>query len=337
MTGLNVGIVGYGAYVPAQFLEVTEIDPKARELGLSKKAVAQWDEDSVTMAVEAGQIALNTAGIKPGEVGAVYVGSESPPYAVNPSSTIVADVLGIATNYRAADLQFACKAATAGVSMAMAEIVSGQTNYGLIIGTDKAQAKPGEVLEWSAGAAAGALVVGREGVMAEIEGMVSYSTDTPDFWRRSGERYPQHAGRFTGEPGYLRHVVTSSQLMMDKLGLKPNDFNQIAFHMPNGKFPIIAATRLGFVEAQWKKSLTVTEVGNPYSASALLGLVAVLDQAQPGEKILVTAYGSGAGADSMVLNITKKMERNRWGGLNRMLEVRRKIGLKEYQQMRERE
>jgi len=116
-------------------------------LGLEKKALAAWDEDSVTMAVEAGQTALKVAKIKAGELGAVYVGSESPPYAVNPMSTIVADVLGVGNHYRAVDLQFACKAATAGLQMAMGEVAGKHHDYALVIGTDKAQAKRGDVLE----------------------------------------------------------------------------------------------------------------------------------------------------------------------------------------------
>jgi len=327
---MNVGIVGYGAYIPFHYLAVEELEPKALKLGLIKKSIPGWDEDSVTMAVAAGNIALEVAQVKSTQVGAVYVGSESPPYAVNPSSTIVADTLNIHENYKAVDLQFACKAATAAVQMAMAQVDNGQLSYSLVIGSDASQARPGDVLEWSAGAAAAAVVLGKEGVIARMLGMMSYTSDTPDFWRREGQKYPEHAGRFTGEPGYFKHVTKATTGLLEKLTIKPEDITYAVFHMPNGKFPLMAAQQLGFKPHQVEPFLTVKEVGNPYSASALLGLIAVLERLKPGERVLMTAYGSGAGADAMVFEATEMIVKKRWGGLKQLIEKRRKMTLTDY-------
>jgi hydroxymethylglutaryl-CoA synthase len=268
----------------------------------------------------------------------VYVGSESPPYAVNPMSTIVADVLGVANKesglgeYRAVDLQFACKAATAGLQMAMGEVQGGHHDYALVIGSDKAQAKPGDVLEWSAGAAAAALLVGRERVIAEVKGMVSVTSDTPDFWRRAYEQHPQHGGRFSGEPAYFNHVLSASELIMKRLALKPGDITYAVFHMPNGRFPLEVARKLGFEAEQVEPFFTVKEVGNPYSASALMGLVAVLEKLKAGETVLVTAYGSGAGADAMILEGTDELKNYRWGGLDDLFKKRQQVGLLAYRE-----
>ncbi len=333
---MRVGIVGYGAYAPRHYLPAAEIGGQAvSSLGLKKKSLARWDEDSVTMAVEAGRVALGVAGASASELGAVYVGSESPPYAVNPMSTIVADVLGAGKEtsrgeYRAVDLQFACKAATAGLQMAMGEVAGKHHNLALVIGSDKAQAKQGDVLEWSAGAAAAALVVGRERVLAEVIGSVSVTSDTPDFWRRAGEAHPSHAGRFTGQPAYFDHVLEASKKMMERSKLRASDFKYAVFHMPNGRFPVEMASKLGFKREQYEPFLTVKEVGNPYSASALLGLVAVLEKLKAGEKVLVTAYGSGAGADSMVVIGTKELEKRRWGGLEKLLKQRIGVNKEQY-------
>jgi hydroxymethylglutaryl-CoA synthase len=334
----TVGIVGYGAYMPHYYIDPAEINVGARSLGLTKKALAVWDEDSVTMAVEAGNTALEVAGVEAHELGAVYVGSESPPYAVNPMSTIVADVLGVANKesglgeYRAVDLQFACKAATAGLQMAMGEVQGGHHDYALVIGSDKAQAKPGDVLEWSAGAAAAALLVGRERVIAEVKGMVSVTSDTPDFWRRAYEQHPQHGGRFSGEPAYFNHVLSASELIMKRLALKPGDITYAVFHMPNGRFPLEVARKLGFEAEQVEPFFTVKEVGNPYSASALMGLVAVLEKLKAGETVLVTAYGSGAGADAMILEGTDELKNYRWGGLDDLFKKRQQVGLLAYRE-----
>jgi hydroxymethylglutaryl-CoA synthase len=342
----SVGIVGYGAYIPRFYMDPAELNSGAQGLGLEKKALALWDEDSVTMAVEAGREALRTAAIEAGDLGAVYVGSESPPYAVNPMSTIVADVLGVGNpsasfdgakdkrsgqaEYRAVDLQFACKAATAGLQMAMGEVASGHHHYGLVIGSDKAQAKPGDVLESSAGAAAAALVVGRGKILARVLGTLSVTSDTPDFWRRGGQQYPQHGGRFTGEPAYFAHVVTAGKKLLQQMEFGATDLTYAVFHMPNGRFPLEAGKRLGFTASQIEPFMTIREVGNPYSASALLGMVALLEVLQPWERALIVAYGSGAGADAILLEGTEELKQRRWGGLKHLFNGRSSVGLVKY-------
>lgn len=327
---MSVGIVGYGMYVPETVIPVEFVDPRATHLGLVRKSVASWDEDSVTMAVEAGRTALHQARVSPWQVGAVYVGSESPPYAVNPSSTIIADVLGLGNEYGAVDLQFACKAASAGLLMASAQVEQRHMDYSLVVGSDTSQARQGDVLEWSAGAAAAAVVIGRNNVVAEMLTMASVSSDTPDFWRRSEERYPSHGGRFTGEEGYFSHVMAASSKAMKNLSLRPDDFDHVVFHMPNGLFPEKAARRLGFSPTQLAAGMSVVEVGNPYAAATLLGLTCVLDISKPGDLVLMTSYGSGAGADSIVWRVTKKVSRLARGRWRRLLASRKYISREEY-------
>ena len=136
------GIIGYGVYLPIYRIKTEEIasvwkkDPAEVIAGLriSEKSVRGFDEDAVTMGVEAGKRALLMAGISEKEVGCVYVGSESHPYAVNPTSTSVAEFLGIGNDYMAADLEFACKAATAGMQIVLGLLDSKNLAYGLVIG-----------------------------------------------------------------------------------------------------------------------------------------------------------------------------------------------------------
>lgn len=307
------GIVGYGAYIPRFRIRASEIARVwgavgfADSLGVHEKAVADADEDAITMAVEAGRAALRRAGIDPGLVGALFVGSESHPYAVKPSGTVVADALGLSKSIFLADYEFACKAGTAALQNAYSLVKAGETAFGMAIGSDTAQGMPGDALEYTAASGAAAFIVGRE-PFAVIEGMHSVATDTSDFWRREGARYPRHAHRFTGEPAYFAHVATAAQGLMDKLGLRPADIDLVVFHMPNAKFPVRLYKRFGFEPEKWLPGLVVAQIGNTYSASSPLGLCALFDVARPGQRILLVSYGSGAGADALSFVVNDRIE-----------------------------
>lgn len=309
------GIISYGVHVPRYRIKLTEIADTWQKDGLeivsalkvAEKSVPNIDEDAVTLGVEAAFRALTTGGLDASQMQSVFVGSESHPYAVNPTSSIIAEILGVGNDYFAADLEFACKAATAGFGVTVGLVDGKKIDYGLVIGSDTAQGKPADALEFTAASAASAYIVGRKNPIAEVLAMSSFTSDTPDFWRRDGSRYPSHGGRFTGEPAYFHHVMSEANKLLAQTKLKPSDFTYCVFHMPNGKFPTAVAKKLGFTPEQIKPSLTVEKIGNPYSAAALFGLSAVLDIAKPGEKIFFVSYGSGAGSDGFVFETTKEL------------------------------
>lgn len=318
---MNVGILGYGTYIPRFRIAVADIasvwgkqgSEVERSLGILEKSVAGLDEDAVTLAFEAGQEALRHANIPSDSLSSCFVGSESHPYAVNPTATIVAEFLGVGNAYLAADLEFACKAATAGLLATCGLIASGMESAGLVIGSDTAQAKPHDILEYTAAAAAAAFVLGNDAneTFATIRDFTSFSSDTPDFWRRDGVRFPTHTARFTGEPAYFTHVLGAARHLLAKAKRAPSDFTYCVFHSPNGKFPREAARRIGFSKEQLAPSLIVDSIGNPYSASSLLGLAAVLDTAKPGDSIFVVSYGSGAGSDAFIVDVRPGIEKKR--------------------------
>lgn len=309
------GIKSYATYIPKYRIKVEDIARVWRKeaenvkesLLVQEKAVASVDEDAVTLAVEAAQAAFNASqsSLTRSNIDIVFVGSETHPYAVNPTSTVVGEMLGLSNAYLAVDLEFACKAATAGMQASIGLIESGRYNKALIVGSDCAQSKPHDPLEYTASSAAAAFVLGKgRNVVAEVRQIASFSSDTPDFWRRDGIQYPSHGGRFTGKPAYFRHVIGAAELLLEKTGRKPSDFTYCVFHMPNGKFPRRVAKQLDFTQKQLEPSLIVEKIGNPYSASSLIGLAAVLDIAKPSESIFMVSYGSGAGADGFVFEVT---------------------------------
>lgn len=305
-----VGIVGYGSYVPRYRLparEVARIWVGGRRTGLpiKEKAVPGLDEDVITMSIEAVRNAIARAGVDPAEIRAVWIGSESHPYAVKPTSTIVAEAIGAAPGVQAADMEFACKAGTEAIVMAMGLVGSGMARYAVAGGLDTAQGRPGDALEYTAAAGGAAFVIGPAAEsLAVINASYSYVTDTPDFWRREYQRYPEHGNRFTGEPAYFKHVISAGRTMLAELGTKPGDYQWAVFHQPNVKFPQRAASLLGFTEEQIKPGLLSPVIGNTYAGAAIIGLTSILDIASPGDRILMVSFGSGAGSDAFDLTVT---------------------------------
>jgi hydroxymethylglutaryl-CoA synthase len=312
----DVGIAGYGAYVPRYRLPGSEVDRiwTDGQAGspVKEKAVPGPDEDTATMSIEAARNALARAGVDPAAIRAVWVGSESPPYAVKPTSTIVAEAIGAVPATQAADWEFACKAGTEAFQAAIGLVGSGMADYALVIGMDTAQGRPGDALEYTAGAGGAAYILGpAEEGLAVIEGSFSYVTDTPDFFRRPYQHYPQHGHRFTGDPAYFKHVLAAARQLMESLGTVPADYAAAVFHQPNPKFPEQAAKSLGFKPEQTRTGLLCPVVGNTYAGSALLGLTAILDEARPGDRLLLVSYGSGAGSDAISLRVTDRIEERR--------------------------
>jgi hydroxymethylglutaryl-CoA synthase len=307
-----VGIVTYGVYIPRYRIRVDEIarvwgansDEITGGLGVIEKSVPDLDEDTATIAVEAARSAMARCRVDPGDIGAVYVGSESHPYAVKPTACTVGEAIRATPEMTAADYEFACKAGTAAIQTCMGLVKSGMIKYGMAIGSDVAQGAPGDALEYTAAAGGAAFLIGNENPIAEIHHTCSFTTDTPDFWRREGQNYPRHGGRFTGDPGYFRHVQGAARMLLEKMGTKAQDYDYCVFHQPNAKFPRRVAQILGFSAEQVKPGLVVPRLGNTYSGSSIIGLAATLDQAKPGDRIFVASFGSGAGSDAFDMEVT---------------------------------
>jgi hydroxymethylglutaryl-CoA synthase len=316
---MDIGIVSYGAYVPRYRISPKEIgriwgvDGEAMGKGLFilRKSVPSPDEDVITISTEAARNMMSRTDVDPKDIGALYVGSESHPYAVKPTATVVAEAIEATPDLTAADLEFACKAGTAGMQACMGLVGSKMIRYGVAIGADTSQGAPGDALEYSASAGGAAYLFGSENVIARINRTLSFTTDTTDFWRREGQPYPSHGGRFTGEPAYFKHIGSAAGKMLEVMNTKPSDYTYAVFHQPNGKFPTRIAKDLGFTDEQIKQGLLTPHIGNTYSGAVPLGLASVLDVAKPGDRIFVVAYGSGAGSDAFDITVTDKIAKYR--------------------------
>jgi hydroxymethylglutaryl-CoA synthase len=314
-----VGIAGYGAYVPRFRVSTADISAAWRARGAVAPAVAEKsvpgpDEDVITMSIEAARLALDRARADQAAIGAIWVGTESKPYAVKPSATVVAEALGITPHLVAADMEFACKAGSEAMQAAVAFVGSGMVERALAIGMDTAQSKPGDALEYTAGCGGAAyLFAPADDALAVVEASVSHVTDTPDFFRREGAAYPEHGGRFTGEPSYFKHTLAASRRLLAEIGAAPADFAHAVFHQPVPKFVERVAEELGFTREQIRLGLVARRMGNAYAGSSLLGLAAILDVAEPGDRVFFCSYGSGAGSDAFAFRVTEQIRERRGG------------------------
>lgn len=319
----DVGIIGYGTYIPKYRIKAKEIARVWKEgtvieenssfLPIKEKTVPNQDEDAVTISIEAARRAIQRAEIGPEKLRAIFMGSESNPYAVKTAGATIAKAIGASSDLLAATYEFACKAGTEAMQTTMGLIGSNMIDYGLAVGADTAQGRPDDALEYTAASGGTAIILGPNNgeALAHIEASYSYAKDTPDFWRREGEKYPRHYERFTGDPAYFNLVINAGKTLMKEAGYEASDFDFAVFHQPNYKFPRKAAEKLGFSGKQIKPGLLCNKIGNLYAASTLTGIAGTLDVATPEDKILVVSYGSGSGSDAFILNVEEEIEKKR--------------------------
>ncbi|MEK7310214.1 MAG: hydroxymethylglutaryl-CoA synthase [Planctomycetota bacterium] len=322
---MQTGIVSYGTYIPKHRIDVQDIYKVWRNvtpeifdrMSLRERAVLMPDEDSITLAVAAAQIALDRSGLKREQIGAVLFGSGTNPYATKPAATVVQDALGLRKDIIAYDIQFAGKSGTSAMITASAFVASGMADYVLAIGTDTLNRHfpPGTQMEYAASAGAFACIIGKDKLIAKLEGSVSYSSDLADYFRTEGERYIQLGGGWIGYVsswGLLEHLAPAGERLFAKLNLDPKkDFNYVAIHQGNGIQPMMGAGKLGLDMFIVMPYVLTSYIGDCGSASSLIPLAHILDNANPDERILNLSYGWGSGSDALSFVTTKDIEARR--------------------------
>lgn len=323
-----IGIVGYGAWIPFLRIKVEDINqvwgncPLHRVKNVQKlteRAVLQPNEDTVTLAVGATRRAIEHAnnGDK-AKIKAVFLGTCTNPYDTRASVTLIEEALDLNKSSFSADIQFGGKSGTTAMQIGYALIKAGMVEQAVGIGSDTINRHtcPGRLYEYAASAGAVALVLGKDDVIVEIKGTSSYASDLSDFFRLEGERYINDIGSGgkiypAFEAGMVDHIVGASNSLLQEMNTKPSDYDYVVFQQPYGAIPYILGERLGFTNEQIEPGVVSNEIGDCGSASSLLGLANVLDKAKAGQKIFLTSYGFGAGADAFSLETTPLIEKKR--------------------------
>jgi len=319
------GIVSYGAYLPLHRLSRKEISACWEVPPMpGEKAVANLDEDSLTMAVAAGQDCLKS--VDESSVGGLYFATTTSPYREKLAATTAASALDLPREVRSADFTDSLKSGTTALLAALDAADSGSLNSVLVTASDCRMGAATGQFEQLFGDGAAAVLVGNNGVAATVDGSYSYTHEFFDVWRSTDDDYVRSwEERFVLNKGYSTVVEEACKGLAKKMGLQPGDFSKLVLYGPDPRSHATMAGRLGFDLKTRVQDPLFANVGNTGAASALLQLVGALQEAKPGDRILLVGYGDGA--DAVALTVTEENEKVKEGrrGLNGNLESKREL------------
>jgi 3-hydroxy-3-methylglutaryl CoA synthase/uncharacterized OB-fold protein len=294
------GIVSYGSYVPYRRLKrsaITQVLGVAAVKG--ERAVASFDEDSVSMAVEALRDALRSA--PGGEIQALLFATSTPPYAEKLNAAIIAAAAQLPAEIRAADLTGSVRAGISALMQA-ADAVNGGAARASVAMADCRLAAPEARAEQTNGDGAAAFVIGAHDVIAEIEATASVTREFLDTWRAPGERFAHSwEERFALTQAYTPALSGAIRNLLAKSKVAPSDIACIVIDAPNARAIDDTVRGLKLDPARVADPFAAT-IGQTGAAHAGLMLAGVLPAAKPGDRILVAAAGDGA--DAMLLRVT---------------------------------
>lgn len=304
------GITSFGAYIPYYRLSHKTIAGAwGGRAGEGERAVANVDEDSLTLAIEAVRDLL--AGRDGRDVDGLMFASTTSPYVEKQASALVATVTDLRHDVRTADYTNSLRSATTAIRAALDSVQAGSTANIIIAAADTRLAAPKSANERSFGDAASAIEVGRDCVIARLVAAHSTIDEITDVWRRNDDQFV--AGweeRFAVTQGYNRVVRQTVAELMERTAIGPSEISKAIFYAPDASSIAAVAKGLGFKAEQVPDHMFAT-VGNTGTAMPLLVLSSVLEQARPGEKLLVVGYGSGA--DALLFEVTEEIANARPG------------------------
>ena len=319
-----VGITGYGVHIPRYRLTGPVVGAAwGGPGGKTERAVANHDEDAVTMAWAALDSCL--AGKSRSEVGGIYLASTTLPYLEMGNSALVASALDLAREIHSADFSGSVRAGASAFLSAINGVKAGAAKSVLVAASDLRQAEPGSPAELEVGDAAGGLMVGSDSVIAEIKESFSLTREMVDVWRREGEIYPhEEDARFIRENAILPLLKEAAEKLLKKAGLTKDKINKVVYTAPDARTSQTFQKSLGFPDTSYPAVELYQKIGNVGAALPVLLLIQALETAQPGDRILWLVYGGGC--DAFLLEATDQIGSfpNR-GILSRALESRRAI------------
>ncbi len=317
------GITSYGAYIPYYRLPRSVISKAwGQPGGRGEIAVANFDEDPISMSVAAGMDCLKET--DPKTVDALFLATTSAPYKERQNSTIAATALDLRRDVRNADFTNCLRAGVTAILSALDAVNAGSAKSVMVTAADIRLGAPSGANEQNFGNGAAAFLLGGERVAAEIEGSYTLSDDFIDTWRAHDDTFVRSwEDRFGRDEGYMKIPVEAAAGVMKKCNLTPKDFAKACFYGANARAHADLGRKMGFKPEQIQDPLLDT-VGNAGAALPLMILVAALEEAKAGDKILLVSWGNGC--DAIVLRVTEEIEKIRdRRGIKRHLEIKRTL------------
>ncbi|MFA5055838.1 MAG: hydroxymethylglutaryl-CoA synthase [Dehalococcoidia bacterium] len=300
-----IGIVSYGAYVPIYRLKRDEIGRAwSRGSGGGERSVANYDEDSATMAVEAVIDCLK--GFERETVDGLYFASTTPPYKEKQTASLVAQACDLRRHMFAADFSDSVRSGTMALRAAHDAVKSGSAKHVVVAAADMRSAQPQSGNEQEFGDGSAALLIGRENVICEIEEIFTHTDDIVDTWRNENDIFVRGwEDRFVLTEGYTRNIIEAVKGLMKKCSLKPADISKVVLYAPDARRAAEIAKPLGFDAKTQMQDAMFKQMGNTGAAFAMMILVAALEGAKPGDRIIMANYGDGA--DAILLKVTDEI------------------------------
>lgn len=324
-----VGITSYGGYIPWYRINRmtiygaigTWLNPASLLPG--EKAVSNWDEDSVSMSVNAAVDCLT--GIEREKVDGLYFATTTSPFTERQAGGIIATALDLRSDIRTADFTGSISGATTALLSACDSVTAGSAKSIVLCSADCRIAKAGGPLEEQYGDGAVALLLGDEGVIASLDGSYSLSYDFMDHYRVTLDKFNrQWEDRWIRDEGYGKFIGEAISGLMKKYSMSPKDFTKVVYPCLYARAHGAIAKQLGF-EAEQVQEHMFTAIGNTGTPYPLMMLVAALEEARAGDKILVASYGNGS--DALIFTVTKEIEKVRdRKGIKQSLEFKHDIG-----------
>jgi len=301
------GIMSYGAYIPLHRLSRAEMARAwASAEAPGEKAVANYDEDSLTMAVAAARDCLT--GIDANSIEGLYFASTTSPYKEKQSAATIATVLGLNREALTMDFSGSLRAGTNAVRAAMDAVDSGSARSVLVCAADVRPGYPMGSNEMSFGDGAAALLISNTGVIAGIEGSHTVHNELQDVWRSDSDHFVRTGeDRFIMEEGFTEVTRQAVTAALNKFKLAPGDFSRAAFYAPNARQLAAIARNLGFDAKTQIHDNLHPAVGNTGTAMALMYLVSALEEAKGGDRLLLAGYSNGC--DVFSLKVTDAIEK----------------------------
>jgi len=307
----QVGIVGFGAYIPIHRMQKKVIGQMWGSIGgRGEKAVANWDEDSLTMGVEACIDSLRN--FERDRIAGVLFASTTPPFREKQSASLIRKVLDLPSDSLTVDFANSLRGGTLGLRMAMDAVRAGSGANYLVAAADLRVSAPNSTLEAEFGDGAASLLIGNKDLLVTINGHYSFTSEFIDTWRRDRDAYSQRwDDRFVLTEGYRRLMVKALKEFFKKQGTGPKDYTRAALYAPNARSLSSVAKATGMSFSEQLATDLLDRVGDTGSAMALMMLVEALEKSQAGDRVLLAGYGDGV--DVFDLTVTDKISQYKRG------------------------